>query len=98
MPRELRGWSVLLGIGSRVEMDMEDSSYTERSLKIVHEMHKKHPGGVRAVFRRICIAARRTFTVCATPEFRFVYAKARTTNRSRSHFRRKPMSTPTTSS
>ncbi len=40
-----------LEVGSRVEMDMEDSSYTERSLKIVHEMHKKHPGGVRAVIQ-----------------------------------------------
>ena len=37
--------------GTRVEMDMEDSSYTDRYLKIVHEMHEKHPGGVRAVIQ-----------------------------------------------
>ncbi len=37
--------------GSRVEMDMEDSSYTDRNLKIVHEMHKRHRGGVRAVIQ-----------------------------------------------
>ena len=37
--------------GSRVEMDMEDSSYTERNLRIVHEMGQKHPGGVRAVIQ-----------------------------------------------
>jgi proline dehydrogenase len=37
--------------GTRVEMDMEDSSYTDRNLQIVHEMHDKHPGGVRAVIQ-----------------------------------------------
>jgi proline dehydrogenase len=37
--------------GTRVEMDMEDSSYTDRYLKIVHEVHEKHPGGVRAVIQ-----------------------------------------------
>jgi proline dehydrogenase len=35
--------------GTRVELDMEDSSYTERTLKIVHELHQRHGGGVRAV-------------------------------------------------
>ena len=53
MPCELReaGPPCPAKSGSRVEMDMEDSSYTERNLKIVHEMHKKHPGGVRAVIQ-----------------------------------------------
>jgi proline dehydrogenase len=37
--------------GSRVECDMEDSSYTDRNLKIVHEMHQRHGGGVRAVIQ-----------------------------------------------
>lgn len=37
--------------GSRVEMDMEDSSYTDRNLSIVHEMHSRHGGGVRAVIQ-----------------------------------------------
>lgn len=37
--------------GTRVELDMEDSSYTDRNLKIVHEMQEKHPGGVRAVIQ-----------------------------------------------
>ena len=37
--------------GTRVEMDMEDSSYTDRNLKIVHEMHARHSGGVRAVIQ-----------------------------------------------
>lgn len=37
--------------GTRVEMDMEDSSYTDRNLKIVHEMQQRHPGGVRAVIQ-----------------------------------------------
>ena len=37
--------------GTRVEMDMEDSSYTDRNLKIVHEMHARHGGGVRAVIQ-----------------------------------------------
>ena len=35
----------------RVEMDMEDSSYTDRNLKIVHEMHNRHRSGVRAVIQ-----------------------------------------------
>jgi proline dehydrogenase len=38
-------------LGSRVEFDMEDSAYTDRNLKIVHEMHRKHGGGVRAVIQ-----------------------------------------------
>ena len=37
--------------GTRVELDMEDSTYTDRNLKIVHEMHEKHGGGVRAVIQ-----------------------------------------------
>jgi proline dehydrogenase len=37
--------------GTHVELDMEDSSYTDRNLKIVHEMHEKHSGGVRAVIQ-----------------------------------------------
>lgn len=37
--------------GTRVEFDMEDSSYTDRNLKIVHEMHQRHGGGVRAVIQ-----------------------------------------------
>jgi proline dehydrogenase len=37
--------------GTRVEMDMENSSYTERYLNIVHAMQEKHPGGVRAVIQ-----------------------------------------------
>jgi proline dehydrogenase len=30
---------------------MEDASYTDRNLKIVHEMHSRHGGGVRAVIQ-----------------------------------------------
>lgn len=37
--------------GTRVELDMEDASYTDRNLKIVHEMHERHSGGVRAVIQ-----------------------------------------------
>jgi proline dehydrogenase len=37
--------------GARVELDMEDASYTDRNLKIVHEMHERHSGGVRAVIQ-----------------------------------------------
>jgi proline dehydrogenase len=37
--------------GTRVEFDMEDTSYTDRNLKIVHEMHERHSGGVRAVIQ-----------------------------------------------
>jgi proline dehydrogenase len=37
--------------GTRVELDMEDSSYTDRNLSIVHEMQRLHPGGVRAVIQ-----------------------------------------------
>ena len=37
--------------GTRVELDMEDTSYTDRNLKIVHEMHERHSGGVRAVIQ-----------------------------------------------
>lgn len=36
---------------ARVELDMEDSSYTDRNLRIVHAMHTRHPGGVRAVIQ-----------------------------------------------
>jgi proline dehydrogenase len=37
-------------IGSRIEMDMEASEYTDRTLAIVREMHRKY-GGVRAVIQ-----------------------------------------------
>ena len=37
--------------GTRVEFDMEDSSYTDRTLKIVNALHQKHGGGVRAVIQ-----------------------------------------------
>jgi proline dehydrogenase len=37
--------------GSRVEMDMEDSSYTDRTLKMVQAMQARHPGSVRAVIQ-----------------------------------------------
>ena len=37
-------------IGSRVEMDMEDASYTDRNLRIVYAMHEKH-ASVRAVIQ-----------------------------------------------
>ena len=37
--------------GTRVELDMEDTSYTDRNLEIVHEMHSRHRGGVRAVIQ-----------------------------------------------
>jgi proline dehydrogenase len=36
--------------GTRIEMDMEDSRYTDRNLKLVHEMHEKY-GSVRAVIQ-----------------------------------------------
>jgi proline dehydrogenase len=37
-------------IGSRVEMDMEDASYTDRNLALVFAMHEKH-ASVRAVIQ-----------------------------------------------
>jgi proline dehydrogenase len=37
-------------LGTRVEFDMEDSSYTDRTLRIVHALHQRH-GGVRAVIQ-----------------------------------------------
>lgn len=37
--------------GSRVEMDMEDSSYVDRTLRMVHAMHDRHAGSVRAVIQ-----------------------------------------------
>jgi len=37
--------------GSLVECDMEDSSYTDRTLDIVHEMQRRYPGRVRAVIQ-----------------------------------------------
>jgi proline dehydrogenase len=39
-----------LATGSRVEMDMEDSSYTDRNLKLVHALHEQY-GSVRAVIQ-----------------------------------------------
>ena len=38
-------------MGSRVEMDMEDSTYTDRTLRMVHAMHERHPNSVRAVIQ-----------------------------------------------
>ena len=37
--------------GSRVEMDMEASPYVDRTLRLVHAMHERHPGSVRAVIQ-----------------------------------------------
>jgi proline dehydrogenase len=37
--------------GTRVEMDMESSAYTERTLRLVHAMHSRCPGCVRAVIQ-----------------------------------------------
>jgi proline dehydrogenase len=37
--------------GSRVEIDMEDSSYTDRTLSFVRAMHSRHPGSVRCVIQ-----------------------------------------------
>lgn len=37
--------------GNRIEFDMEDSRYTERTLNIVHEMNAQHAGHVRAVIQ-----------------------------------------------
>jgi proline dehydrogenase len=38
-------------IGSRVEIDMESSEYTDRTLDIVRELHRYAPGCVRAVIQ-----------------------------------------------
>lgn len=38
-------------IGTRVEIDMEDSSYTQVTLDIVTELHQRWPGHVRAVIQ-----------------------------------------------
>ncbi|MGH9630515.1 MAG: proline dehydrogenase family protein, partial [Bryobacteraceae bacterium] len=38
-------------VGSRIEMDMESSEYTERNLTIVRDMHLRYPGCVRAVIQ-----------------------------------------------
>ena len=38
-------------IGSRVEIDMESSGYTDRTLDIVHELNRRAPGCVRAVIQ-----------------------------------------------
>jgi proline dehydrogenase len=38
-------------IGSRVEIDMESSEYTDRTLDIVRELHGRAPGCVRAVIQ-----------------------------------------------
>ncbi len=37
--------------GSRVEMDMEDSTYTDRTLRMVQAMHARYPGSVRSVIQ-----------------------------------------------
>lgn len=37
--------------GTRVEMDMEASPYVDRTLRLVHAMHERHPGSVRAVIQ-----------------------------------------------
>ena len=34
-----------------VRVDMEGSPYTDRTLDVVHELHRKHPGGVGAVIQ-----------------------------------------------
>jgi proline dehydrogenase len=36
---------------SRVEVDMESSEYTDRTLRIVHEVQDRYPGCVRAVIQ-----------------------------------------------
>ena len=38
-------------IGSRVEIDMESSEYTDRTLEAVHALHLRAPGCVRAVIQ-----------------------------------------------
>jgi proline dehydrogenase len=38
-------------MGARVEMDMEASPYTDRTLRLVHAMHTRHQGSVRAVIQ-----------------------------------------------
>ncbi|MDQ2777614.1 MAG: proline dehydrogenase family protein [Acidobacteriota bacterium] len=38
-------------IGSRIEIDMEASQYTERTLQIVSQLHSRYPGCVRAVIQ-----------------------------------------------
>ena len=37
--------------GTRIEFDMEDSSYTDRNLALVYEMHQRHGDHVRAVIQ-----------------------------------------------
>ena len=37
-------------LGTRIELDMEDASYTDRTLQIVHEMHEQY-AAVRAVIQ-----------------------------------------------
>ena len=37
--------------GTRIEFDMEDSSYTDRNLALVYEMHDRHGDHVRAVIQ-----------------------------------------------
>jgi proline dehydrogenase len=39
------------GIGSRVEVDMEASQYTERTLNIISQLHARYPGCVRAAIQ-----------------------------------------------
>jgi proline dehydrogenase len=36
---------------SRVEVDMESTEYTDRTLSIVSDLHRRHPGRVRAVIQ-----------------------------------------------
>jgi proline dehydrogenase len=38
-------------VGTRVEFDMEDSSYTDRTLEIVYELRERHGDRVRAVIQ-----------------------------------------------
>lgn len=38
-------------LGSRVEVDMESSDYTDRTLQIVQELNRRFPGRVRAVIQ-----------------------------------------------
>jgi proline dehydrogenase len=42
--------SLAKSIGTRVEFDMEDSTYTDRTLRLIHALHDKY-GSVRAVIQ-----------------------------------------------
>lgn len=38
-------------IGSRVEIDMEGSAYTQQTLDVIRQVHAKYPGAIRAVLQ-----------------------------------------------